>query len=296
MALTLDSGKAGDSAAALQTLRKCMKGAGAEQIREHYEARVKDKKLQVLNPDRPRPRPDPQSIASVKLSARDKKSRSSLRTAHTRLQQKKGSPTRRNGRAEGRRSRGVEGLDEDLSYAALLPLHEFWTSYIQQFLSLVRVVNDEGKGTTAAIPNVSVLKAANATGATWTIGGTSIASIQQQACKADLVGGAIEITQASNPTLVGVGGIVAKETEHTFVVAQDHSTSLKSVSGKTGRQFKVIPKRNTVLLLKVALPRRDDTQSSLQQLELPLHGNQMEGALTSRATRKWKQRKTLEFN
>lgn len=292
--------------AASDVFQNLLKGsATAEEVKEHYESRVQGKRVQLANPSRPRPRPSHGSKEAVKLAERQTRAAQGLRKARG-----EGSNTRDSMKKQVRtskpRPRGIEGLDEDLSYHALLPLADFWTTYFQQFAGLVRGETDAKTGQVQFVPNPSTLKVQNSSeGATsWKVSDFSIAHIQQQAAKADLVGGGVEVIRAGNPSLVGLKGIIAKETERTFIIAhcEENGTTPEHPTpehrrGKGKRAFKVIPKHNTTLMLKVALPPVDPLRASgtMQLLHIPLQGNQMEGAMVTRATRKWKQRKTMEF-
>lgn len=281
---------------ALDVLHLCLPSASEEQVKDHYETRIKDKRIQVINPDRPRPGPHPTSKAAAKLKARDRRARMSLKKDREPKENVHKFPMK--GRQKRSRSRGIEGLDDKLSYNALIPLATFWESYFQQFAGLLRSQIDPNTGRAEAIPNTAVLKlqaAGQSAVRLWKISDAAITNIQQQACKADLVGASVEVIRAGNPTLVGIRGLVAKETEHVFVVAHRQDERPNARSAKSSRAFKVLPKHNTMLLLKVSLPPPEGFSTSSQQLQIPLQGNQMQGTMTTRATRKWKQKKTLDF-
>lgn len=253
---------------------------------EHYETRVKDKRLQLANPDRPRPKPSPESTAAQKLKRR-----------HQRCDVRVGGPSSKKRKAAAveastssalsvtaRRHRGLEGLDEETSYTALLPLADLWGAYIQQFLSLVKINEDPKDSAQGAAPPTFQPNAQYLTrtpdDTSWTLKPNSIQHIQTQACKADLLGARLSVTRCANPSFVGVSGIVAKETEGTFIIAVDTQTKKK---------FKVVPKRNTTFNLIVPLPQSND------HMVVPLQGNQLTNTMVTRAVKKWKARKTMDY-
>ncbi|CAO1617628.1 unnamed protein product [Jaminaea pallidilutea] len=303
-----------------KVLASVLRRVPAEEVEDHYNSRLKDKKVQLANPDRARSKPDAGSNAAKKLSLRDKRARRSLpRHAKSRAVEKKAQGSSGGASSSRKRPRGVQGLDESTSYSALLPLHHFWVSYVHQFLGLLRLREGDSD---ELVHNPAMLRLDGQTGR-WRVNESTVPSLQQQACKADLVGATIEVTRANNPALVGLKGIVAKETEHTFMLANESevNSAARTASAAVGasrpgprsrkarRQFKVVPKHDASFDLLIPLPPPPSSTSSAsvpstakvaspdveQYLHIPLSGNQMQGPVVTRATRKWKQKKTMEF-
>lgn len=266
---------------------------------EHYESRLKDKKVQLSNPDRRRPRTsdgddgEGKGHAAVKLAKRQKRASRVLRRPKAARDKEEAAAAASLAPPPSRRRqahRGIANLDSATSYTALLPLHHFWTSYIQQFLNLVRL----DAATQKWLPNPALI--ASQPRPQWRLTDSAIAHAQQQICKADLVGGLLRVTRASNPALVGIEGILAKETEHTVELASKGDATITPKSKKASRIFKVVPKHNAVFVVRVPLPAigaANDKPTAF--LEMPLQGNQMEGQMVTRATRKWKQKRTMDF-
>ncbi|PWN28726.1 hypothetical protein BDZ90DRAFT_230746 [Jaminaea rosea] len=274
------------------------------EVAEHYETRLKDKKVQLANPDRRRPRSTDGIESSggahtaKKLAKRQKKAGRVLRKPAKAMQKEQAAAAAAAAAREGgsRRPpahRGIQGLDEEMSYTALLPLHHFWTSYIQQFLNLVR----SDPATQEWLPNAALLDNTSRP-PRWRLTESAIANVQQQICKADLLGALMRVERAANPSLVGLEGLVARETEHTIVLAHRCAEGEDGVrSKKAKRIFKVVPKHNAVFVVRVPLPDVGEKVGggSPTYLEMPLQGNQMEGQMVTRATRKWKQKRTMDF-
>lgn len=99
------------------------------EVREHFDSRLKDKRLQLSNPDRPRPKPDSGSNAQLKLARREKKARKQVggtgalrgKVAASGSAKGKGRMTDETAVKEGdrllsrrkRKHRGLEGMDEE---------------------------------------------------------------------------------------------------------------------------------------------------------------------------------------
>lgn len=283
---------------------------GETSTREHYTSRVRDRRLQLSNPDRPRPKADRGSVAERKLKQRRKR-------CDTRSGSRGGAPASADGASStatpptlsrtARRHRGLEGLDAEMSHAALLPLHDLWQSYIQQFLGLVQLVSgEEGAAAEGAtvIPNDRVLELqrhdSSPPSSSWQLKSSAIAAVQAQACKADLLGASLSVVRSANPSLVGVDGLVAKETEGTFVIAlagggNDGEARLR----RRRPRFVVVPKQNTTFVLKVPLPAVTTTTTTASpppsSLQIPLMGNQLVNTMVTRAVKKWKARRTMDY-
>lgn len=99
------------------------------EVREHFDLRLKDRRLQLSNPDRPRPKPERGSNGQVKLARRDGKARKQMgRAGMARGRRGEGAAsdkgrrtTEGGGAAEEnmllsrtrRKQRGLDGLDEE---------------------------------------------------------------------------------------------------------------------------------------------------------------------------------------
>ncbi|CAO1627125.1 unnamed protein product [Sympodiomycopsis kandeliae] len=223
---------------------------------EHYATRVKDKRLQLSNPDRSRPISDDQRKKLKKRQAR----------CDVHPTNKNG--TEKTGQKEDKSKRRTRGKDIDtstISYNALLPLSSMWQSYIVQFLSLL-ILDTQ---TNTLKPNAQYMTASGA------LKSNSIATIQSQIVKADLLASNISVIRSNNPANVGVHGIVAKETASTFLIA------------KQDTKFVTVPKRDTTFVIRIKLK-----ESTLQ---VPIQGNAIANAFVTRATKKWKSRKTMNY-
>jgi hypothetical protein len=320
-----------------------LKHIPADEAREHYTSRVQDKRLQLSNPDRPRPKPDQGSLAEEKLRRRQK------RAALNSDLSKAASSSNGKGRASDgprqlsrsqRKRRGMEGLDEHtrwvrrgrklieiqrltndpsissspsplVSYRALLPLTQLWTSYVHQFFSLVK---PDPASPTKLVPNPQNLRLVNSadgsSSSRWMLPEQTLTNIQSLAPKLDLVGARIRVTRSGNPSLGGVAGIVAKETESVVVIAQE--TSKPSSTSKTEtdeglakpvkrkrreKLFQVVPKHNITFAVLVPLPTPLAAPTNYEQqiLEIPMQGNQMRSVMVTRGTKKWKQKATMDY-
>ncbi|PWN50314.1 hypothetical protein IE53DRAFT_344349 [Violaceomyces palustris] len=326
----------------------------------YFESRLKDKRIQLANPDRPRPPPGgghPVKAlqAEQKLRKRKQRVKRDLKDIRDQKEKLRESSRRKRVRKEGqvdakvgedgrgsegrnssgkgkikdvkidnasksmrksggdghlfqgkeskkplsrrrRKEMGLEELDPNISYSLLEPLHNLWCTYIQQLLSMV-VLDQDGR----LRPNPSFHLQSLVTMASG-----SVSTIQASLIKADFCGAELGVVRASNPSLVNLSGLVAKETERTFVIALKPEPGVSRPKKSSRRQVRVIPKHNTVFSVRVPIPTgvRDElTNTSLgeesekgeESILFELHGNQMMHRLPSRATRKHKARPTVEF-
>lgn len=89
-----------------------------------------------------------------------------------------------------RRKLGLYDLtDSNLTYAAMLPLHDMWVQYF-----------------TAGVID----------------GSRNSELVLTRALKADFHGARVYVEQATSPQLVGIAGIVAMETENTFKIVREN--------------------------------------------------------------------------
>ena len=184
------------------------------QINALYSERLRDKKLQLANPDRPRPvSTDPK--AASKLRKRRKRVKMELaQMKRIRIQSTGQDPTevadrqrqlasvkrelvrasrpssgkKRNesgstplSRAQRKRL-GLEQVDRNVSYQLILPLNKLWSSYIQQLLNITTA---DSKGNITPNPQFSV-QSLN------TMGSGAVSSVQASLMKADLCGAHIQ--------------------------------------------------------------------------------------------------------
>lgn len=180
-----------------------------------------------------------------------------------------------------RKRMGLEQVDTNISYELVKPLHEMWRSYIQQLLNIV-AMNSKGQ----LVPNPQFDPKHLATMSSGTVG-----AIQASLIKADLCGAELEVVRASNPSLVSQTGLVVKETEHTIILAIPPERTER----KSGSATRTIPKKNAVFAVKVPLATPSADGEDLGHLRFELHGNHMMHILPSRATRKYKARRTIDF-
>jgi RNase P/RNase MRP subunit p29 len=125
------------------------------------------------------------------------------------------------------------------------------------------------------------------------------------------------VTRALNPSLVGIEGIVARETESTFVIVTKSQHTQPKKSRKLVKSERhclysfyfapslihfsslpVIPKHSSVFSLQIPLPPGAIHGASPHQqheIRVPLYGNQLCNNMQSRATKKFKARKTIDL-
>ncbi|KAI9018287.1 RNase P/MRP, p29 subunit [Hyaloraphidium curvatum] len=134
--------------------------------------------------------------------------------------------------AKERRAAAVwDVLSKDQQYDAFLPLHELWNSYIGELV------------------------------------GTRVdANAPAKLMKADYHGAILTVVKATAPSLVGLSGIVIKETENTFQIVTRHN------------RLKVVPKANAVFRCTLPMPPH----------EAVLYGNQLQSRPAERSSRKAK--------
>ncbi|KAJ9604448.1 hypothetical protein H2200_011284 [Cladophialophora chaetospira] len=176
--------------------------------------------------------------------------------------------------AKEKRELGVFKLrKEEIKYEIYEGLHRMWVGYMLEVLGYMRdghvVQGDLGKTIT---PQSA---------------GSLLAS-------ADFHGAEVEVVRCSDAGKVGMKGIVARDTQFTFVI----------VTRKD--EVRVLPKRNTVFRYEIPLPEIGGEQNSEKEgaaeeetikgearrqkrsLVFELHGNQFEFRPADRANRKFK--------
>ncbi|PWN38229.1 uncharacterized protein FA14DRAFT_143124 [Meira miltonrushii] len=159
---------------------------------------------------------------------------------------------------------GLDEVDENITYESLLQVHNLWLGYIQSLLGLV---DQRGQANRSIIQTSS-----NSSQASINSGNQS--AIQGTIVKADFTGAPIRVIRAKNPSLVGIQGIVAKEGESTF---------------------QLIPQPKPVRSQNKRRKRIDPFAPNVAKLEITLYGNQLCNTLPTRATKKFKARRTIEL-
>ncbi|TRM65007.1 Rof/RNase P-like protein [Schizophyllum amplum] len=181
-------------------------------------------------------------------------------------------------------SRGMglwELTDEQAKFDLFLPLHHLWMGYMSELMELSQP--NTGKPPENCMPGS--------------------AGMHVKLVKADLHGSILTVKQSKNPALVGLSGITILETENTFRV----------VTRKN--KVKLIPKENTIFSLALplfsTLPSTHTTDTALTipaetegppktvldspYIEFELYGNQFRFRSADRATRKFKNKMTIEL-
>lgn len=268
-----------------------------------FNSRIQDKRLNLENLDRARPIPAHDSLAAQKIRRRDarliKKSRRrltpSLKATATAIEKERNDTTSNKPLSRRQRKRiGLDEVDDKITYESLLQVHNLWLGYIQRLLGLIDQ-NDQ--------INPSFL-ASSSSSASPTLSSANQSAIQSTIVKADFSGAPIRVIRAKNPSLVGLEGIVAKESGSTFQLMskpKSHQHHNEGKRRKNANVIKIIPKQECVFVLQITLPggqaeRIDDPFASEQgKIEITLYGNQLCNTLPTRATKKFKARKTIEL-
>lgn len=268
--------------------------AGASQA---FHARVQGKRVTLANLDRERPAAKEGTLAHrqvLRRNARLLKRETSIRGRRARDGIQSSERSRKPLSRRQRKLRGLEQVDEDVSYESLSPVHDLWLAYIHRLMGLV---DADGKSNLGNMLQISGQEGRQTIG----VASSSQTAFQNAIVKADFVGAPIRVVRAKNPSLVGIEGLVAKETESTFVVAQQ-SPPLPSSTPHKLNLIKTVPKSDTVFTVQVTLPTLDGHSTSDQSLisapsalQFSLHGNQLRNTLPTRATKKFKARKTIEL-
>ncbi|KAJ3155770.1 RNase P/RNase MRP complex subunit [Geranomyces michiganensis] len=141
--------------------------------------------------------------------------------------------------AAERRKLGAWEVDKKVcTYEGFKPLHALWESYMAELLAGMSLAT---------------------------------ASVLPRLIKADYHGAKLAVSKAKCPTLIGLAGIIIKETENTFVIVTP-SNAVKN-----------IPKRNTVFTF--------ETQGRL----FTLYGSQIRVRAGERAAKKFKDKPTVDI-
>ncbi|SPO39793.1 related to POP4 - protein involved in processing of tRNAs and rRNAs [Pseudozyma flocculosa] len=234
-------------------------------------------------------------LAEIKKQERKTRSpsssSSSMRTKGKRVERNATKPLTRS----QRKAIGLERVDANVEYELMQPLHELWTSYIQQLLGFTVL----DASTSQLVPNPSFNRpgagAGGGVGSLNNLSSGAVSAIQGSLIKADLCGALVHVVRSSNPSLVNQSGLVVKETERTLVIAPRPRPQATSggESHSPSPKTRVVPKHNTVFAIDIPLP--GDNVALHRSVRFELHGNHMMHSLPSRATRKFKARATTDF-
>ncbi|KAM0797123.1 ribonuclease-like protein P complex subunit Pop4 [Usnea florida] len=165
--------------------------------------------------------------------------------------------------AKEKRDSGIYEIPKEArKYEMYVPLRGMWVGYMWEVLGM-----EEGGG-----------KGAFVTGAG---AGGKVAS-------ADFHGAEVRVVRSRCVGMVGLEGIVVRDTKFTFQVVT------------RGDELKIIPKRHTVFRFEIPQPGADrcleegtaitETKEGRAPLVFELHGSQFENRAPDRATKKFKQR------
>ncbi|UZJ56359.1 hypothetical protein CBS101457_005679 [Exobasidium rhododendri] len=266
----------------------------AEMAASYFSSRVQGKRVQLGNIDRPRQGPKTNSLAHHQIEKRNErllKKEKKTKRGHKMKEFKKDEKVQLSRRE--RQRLGMEKIDDNVTYESLLPVHQLWLDYILRLLDFVdengAVRSNQIHQITGGVEGEGKLAIASNT----------ITAFQTSLMKADLCGAPLRVTKALNPSLVGIEGLVARETEHTFVIV---TKSLHPKAKASRKLVKVIPKQDSVFCLQIPLPAGAfppraafETAGGSTEVQVPLYGNQFCNNMQTRATKKYKARKTIDL-
>ncbi|KAK0567409.1 hypothetical protein OC861_002731 [Tilletia horrida] len=326
-------------------LDKAAEAEEAEARLNSHLKRVGDGTVLVLtNPARPRKLPDPESALGKQLRKRDKRvvqrAQKEARVTSARDAKGKGREEPKEASGEGKAGQhtapgplsrkekkrlGFMDLHPQLTYASLLPLASLWQTYVQQLIGLrqssgseIGAINPNGFKSIFGPPDPH---------SSWTVRQSALSAMQSTLSRADLTG-----AQVRDPARVGLSGLVARESENTFLIAPEPAPadstaaltteaqesqalrqrrSARSLGQGKGRKapqqlkLKVVPKHNTVFEVTIPVPPfpasitnhlpAGHADSLPTALTVALYGNQMTQSFPTRATKKYKARKSIDF-
>jgi ribonuclease P protein subunit POP4 len=137
-----------------------------------------------------------------------------------------------------RKSLGLHEIPEEArKWDFFVPLHELWKGYMKD------VITDT----------------------------TNSDAVFSKFIKADLHGAILTVVQSKCPSNIGISGIVAKDTEHTFVLITKQN------------EMKIIPKQNNVFTCFV------------NEILVTIYGNQYRHRPAERVSKKFKNRETIDM-
>ncbi len=189
--------------------------------------------------------------------------------------------------AKEKRIIGVYEIPKEAQkYEIYVPLHQMWLGYIREILGMK-------EGERAYVTAQSA--------------GSKLAS-------ADFHGSEVVVVRSRCVGLVGLKGIVVRDTKFTFQVVTEKNEMKSKFLYMYGRfecltSSLAVPKKHTVFLFEVPQPgvkavypeeitevrQMEQDPSKPQNLVFELHGSQFENRATDRATKKFKQRHMTEL-
>jgi RNase P/RNase MRP subunit p29 len=122
-------------------------------------------------------------------------------------------------KSQFKRSKIFDIRQGDISFDEMVQVHLMWKDYMRDVLGIQKSKNNE--------PLKSIITEA------------SKMSVLQKIAKADFHGALISIFEAKNNKLIGLEGIIVKESRQTMTIICDNN------------KLKVVPKMNTTFLIKI---------------------------------------------
>ncbi|CAD6927057.1 unnamed protein product [Tilletia controversa] len=320
----------------------------ASRLQSDLHRVAKNTTLVLTNPARPRPLPPANSTMGTQLRKRDRRVEGRAKKEDRMGRMGKGKDAELGGKGgeeeqgegEGREGRATTALSRktkkrlgfldkhpNLSHSTLEPLSSMWTSYVQQILGWR---NEAGQVNTATVQALFQRVDETSGVPSGSLRESAMSGIQSTLSKVDLTGASVRVIRCSDPARVGLKGLVARETENTFVIAVEPAPQTTptqalptegesdealrqrrsvrplakrtSQSGKSG-ETRVIPKHNAVFEVLVPIPPTAPTKATdtgragdaERTLAVPLYGNQMSQGFPTRASKKHKARKSVDF-
>lgn len=163
----------------------------------------------------------------------------------------------------GRERLTPKAKTKGLKYSTFLDIHKLWSGYMSELLNLPGLASVEGP--------LDAYLSSHASG------------MQTKLVKADFHGCRMTVKASKCPTLVGSSGIVIEETANVFRIITSED------------RVKVLPKQNSVFTFTVPLKPEQEESDSSPHLQLELYGNQFRYRADDRASRKFKNKETIEL-
>lgn len=176
--------------------------------------------------------------------------------------------------AKEKRVSGIYDIPKNAQkYEIYVPLHQMWLGYMWELLGMNEGTNE---GTAAYVTAQSA--------------GSKLAS-------SDYHGSEVTVVRSRCTSLVGLAGIVVRDTKFTFQIITKKN------------QLKTVPKKHTVFRFEILRPGSDEDgirregrtsrdaepNESLKNLIFELHGSQFENRAPDRATKKFKQKNMVDL-
>ncbi|CAE6516007.1 unnamed protein product [Rhizoctonia solani] len=192
---------------------------------------------------------------------KESKSRIELNNKAIRRQ---GDKRRRRQNAEhGKERLTPKAMVKGLKYSTFVDVHKLWCEYMSELLNLPALA--------------SINEPLERYISSHAIG------MQTKLVKADFHGCKMTVKASKCPTLIGSSGIIIEETANVFRII----TTGDRVKGK------FLPKQNSIFTFTV--PLKPDQNEASPQLQFELYGNQFRYRAEDRASRKFKNKETIEL-